>query len=42
MVTIFDFKGKAVPVQAYYRPRRFQEVEAPRLTFWQQNLTFKF
>jgi hypothetical protein len=23
-------KGKAITVQAYYRPRRFQEVEAPR------------
>jgi hypothetical protein len=23
-------KGKAIPVQAYYRPRGFQEVEAPR------------
>jgi len=23
-------KGKAIPVQVYYRPRGFQEVEAPR------------
>jgi hypothetical protein len=23
-------KGKAIPVQAYYRPSEYQEVEAPR------------
>jgi len=23
-------KGEAPPVEAYYRPRKFQEVEAPR------------
>ena len=28
-VLIHLFKGKAIPVQAYYRPRGFQELEAP-------------
>jgi hypothetical protein len=28
-VLINSLKGKAIPVQAYYRPRGFQEVEAP-------------
>jgi hypothetical protein len=28
----FTFIGKAIPIQAYNRPRGFQEVEAPR--FW--------
>jgi hypothetical protein len=32
---VIRYKGKAIPVQAYYRPRGFQKVEAARfLDMW--------